>query len=104
MYISNVSGANRLLHIAPKNVPKKAVDKGEAHILCTLWLTNITLLNINWSVWCENFQLDKSRRSDGRNAPELFQYACIFRHIYNETKQNTEISSTTNFISLSLFR
>jgi hypothetical protein len=47
MYISNVSGANRLLHIAPKNVPKKAVDKGEAHILCTLWLTNITLLNIN---------------------------------------------------------
>jgi hypothetical protein len=65
---------------------------------------NITLLNINWFVCCVNFQLNKSRLSNGGNAPELFHYACTFWHIYNKTKQNIAISSTTASISLFILR
>lgn len=36
MFISNVSGANRLIYTAARNIPKKAVDRGEGHILCLL--------------------------------------------------------------------
>jgi hypothetical protein len=36
MCIYNISGANRLIYIAAKAVPKKAVDRGEGHILCPL--------------------------------------------------------------------
>ena len=78
MCISNISGANRLIHIAAKKVPKKAVDRGVGHILCMLHSPH-KYYSFKYKVICMlcEFQLDKSRSGDGRNDPQLFQYACI---------------------------
>jgi len=49
---------------------------------------NITLLNINWFVCCVNFQLDKSRRRDGRNAPELPTMLHFLTHLQQDNTKH----------------